>query len=67
MTQGSSGADLFSSLLVSLVIADVFFALFPWVMVWDLQMPRREKLTIAGSFSLGLMYVLLFVATTMKR
>ncbi|KAH8175667.1 hypothetical protein LIA77_04085 [Sarocladium implicatum] len=41
-------------LCVSLVIADVFFALFPWVMVWDLQMPRREKLTIAGSFSLGL-------------
>jgi hypothetical protein len=42
-------------LCVSTVLVDFFFAIFPWIIVWDLQMPKREKYTIAGSMSLGLM------------
>ena len=39
------------------VIADFFFAIFPWVFLWKLQMNKREKIVIAASMSLGLMYV----------
>lgn len=39
------------------MFADFFFALFPWLFLWSLQMGRREKLVIAGSMSLGLLYV----------
>ncbi|KAK3389998.1 hypothetical protein B0H63DRAFT_106289 [Podospora didyma] len=41
-------------LCVSTIVVDVFFAIFPWIIVWDLHMPKREKFTIAGSMSLGL-------------
>ncbi|KAK4096346.1 hypothetical protein N658DRAFT_511291 [Parathielavia hyrcaniae] len=41
-------------LCVSTVLVDFFFAIFPWIIVWPLQMPQREKYTIAGSMSLGL-------------
>ncbi|SPO00301.1 related to integral membrane protein pth11 [Cephalotrichum gorgonifer] len=41
-------------LCVSTIICDFFYALFPWVIIKDLQMHRREKYTIAASFSLGL-------------
>lgn len=40
---------------VSTICCDFFYAIFPWIIVKDLQMPKREKMTIAGSFSLGLM------------
>lgn len=39
----------------STIIVDTFFAIFPWIIVWPLQMAKREKFTIAGSMSLGLM------------
>jgi hypothetical protein len=42
-------------LTVSTILVDFFFAIFPWIIVWPLQMPQREKYTIAGSMSLGLM------------
>ncbi|GAB1315542.1 hypothetical protein MFIFM68171_05752 [Madurella fahalii] len=41
-------------LCISTILVDFFFAIFPWVIVWPLNMPRREKYTIAGSMSLGL-------------
>ncbi|KAK3376498.1 hypothetical protein B0T24DRAFT_221134 [Lasiosphaeria ovina] len=41
-------------LCVSTILADFFYATFPWVIVWPLHMGKREKLTIAGSMSLGL-------------
>ena len=35
--------------------ADFFLAGFPWVFIWKLNMKHREKMTIAGSMSLGVM------------
>ncbi|CAM1502522.1 Fc.00g045060.m01.CDS01 [Cosmosporella sp. VM-42] len=32
---------------------DFFFAIFPWVFIWGLNMKRKEKITIAGSMSFG--------------
>ncbi|KAF4962987.1 hypothetical protein FSARC_8964 [Fusarium sarcochroum] len=39
---------------ISCAIADFFFAIFPWFFIWRLNMKRREKITIAGSMSLGI-------------
>jgi hypothetical protein len=36
---------------------DIFFAIFPWFFIWNLQMAYREKITIAGSLSLGIVWV----------
>ncbi|KAK3303642.1 uncharacterized protein B0T15DRAFT_402521 [Chaetomium strumarium] len=41
-------------LCISTITVDFFFAVFPWIIVYPLQMPQREKYTIAGSMSLGL-------------
>ncbi|KAH6640342.1 hypothetical protein F5144DRAFT_91105 [Chaetomium tenue] len=41
-------------LCISTILVDFFFAIFPWIIVWPLKMPQREKYTIAGSMSLGL-------------
>ncbi|KUI60570.1 hypothetical protein VP1G_07795 [Cytospora mali] len=35
------------------VFADFSFAVLPWLFIWSLNMSRHEKLTIAGSMSLG--------------
>ncbi|KAM0235149.1 hypothetical protein ACHAPO_005945 [Fusarium lateritium] len=35
------------------VVVDFFFAIFPWVFIWKLNMKQKEKMTIAGSMSLG--------------
>ncbi len=48
-------ADLQPSCAVSTILVDFFFAIFPWIIVMPLHMPQREKFTIAGSMSLGLM------------
>jgi hypothetical protein len=45
------------TLCILCVIADFFFALFPWLFLWKLQMNQREKMVIAISLSLGLLYV----------
>jgi len=37
---------------------DFFFAIFPWIFIWSLRMPRREKIMLAGSMSLGVMWVI---------
>jgi hypothetical protein len=37
---------------------DFFFAAFPWLFIWSLRMQRREKVMLASSMSLGIMYVL---------
>ncbi|KAK4149178.1 hypothetical protein C8A00DRAFT_47148 [Chaetomidium leptoderma] len=42
------------TLCILCVIADFFFAIFPWTFLWNLQMNQREKIVIAGSLSLGL-------------
>lgn len=50
-------------LVASTIITDFFFAIFPWIIIWNLQMPRQEKITIGCSMSLGLMSVLLMSST----
>ncbi|KAK6212556.1 hypothetical protein LQW54_005141 [Pestalotiopsis sp. IQ-011] len=40
-------------LCVLCVMVDFFFALFPWLFIWRLQMNKREKLVILSSMSLG--------------
>ncbi|GAB1319258.1 Integral membrane protein pth11 [Madurella fahalii] len=42
------------TLCILCVLADFFFALFPWLFLWNLQMNQREKIVIAASMSLGL-------------
>lgn len=37
------------------VVADFFFAMFPWLFLWNLNMNPREKIVIAASLSLGLL------------
>ncbi|ETS78566.1 hypothetical protein PFICI_10628 [Pestalotiopsis fici W106-1] len=40
-------------LCILCVMVDFFFALFPWLFIWKLQMNKREKLVILSSMSLG--------------
>lgn len=50
----SFGIAPFSLLLgVACIVADFFFAAFPWLFIWGLNMKHREKVTIAASMSLG--------------
>lgn len=37
------------------IFADFFFATLPWLFIWSLNMSRHEKVTIAGSMSLGVL------------
>lgn len=37
------------------VLLDLWYAAFPWYMLWGVQMPRREKLLIQISLSLGVL------------
>jgi hypothetical protein len=39
---------------ITCVAADLFFAIFPWVFVWKLNKPLKERAIIAGAMSLGL-------------
>jgi len=39
------------------IIADFFFAAFPWLFIWNLKMKYKEKVIISASLSLGVMYV----------
>lgn len=36
------------------MFTDLFFAVFPWIFMWKLNMNQREKLVILSSMSLGL-------------
>lgn len=38
-------------------ICDFFFAIFPWLFIWSLRMPQREKIMLASGMSIGVMYV----------
>lgn len=33
---------------------DFFLAIFPWFVLWELNMKRREKITVCLSLSLGI-------------
>lgn len=35
------------------VVMDFAFAIFPWFIIWDLNMKRKEKITVACGLSLG--------------
>lgn len=37
------------------VLADFFFAFFPWLFIWKLNLKPREKALILSSLSLGIM------------
>lgn len=39
------------------VVADFGFAILPWFVIWDLNMKRKEKITVAVGLSLGVLYV----------
>ncbi|KAK3491077.1 uncharacterized protein B0T23DRAFT_397110 [Neurospora hispaniola] len=34
-------------------VCDFIFAIFPWLFIWSLRMPRREKMMLASGMSLG--------------
>ncbi|KAK1240372.1 hypothetical protein MKX07_004400 [Trichoderma sp. CBMAI-0711] len=36
------------------VTVDLWYAAFPWYLLWNIQMPKREKRVIASSLSLGI-------------
>uniref|UniRef100_A0A8H7NR43 Rhodopsin domain-containing protein n=1 Tax=Bionectria ochroleuca TaxID=29856 RepID=A0A8H7NR43_BIOOC len=38
----------------TLVFADFYFALFPWLFIWKLNMKKREKIVVLCSMSLGI-------------
>ncbi|KAK6836991.1 hypothetical protein PG987_007486 [Apiospora arundinis] len=35
------------------IVADLFFAILPWIFIWKLNIPKREKIILAASLSLG--------------
>ncbi|KAI1334088.1 hypothetical protein F5Y15DRAFT_430106 [Xylariaceae sp. FL0016] len=37
---------------------DILFAVLPWTFIWKLKAPRRERIVIAGSMSLGILAAL---------
>ncbi|KAK8112433.1 hypothetical protein PG984_012959 [Apiospora sp. TS-2023a] len=39
------------------IVADLFFAILPWIFIWKLNIPKREKIILAFSLSLGILYV----------
>lgn len=41
-------------LALGTIAADLFFAVLPWLFIWKLNAPRREKITLAASLSLGI-------------
>lgn len=42
--------------IVLCVVADFFFAAFPWLFILGLQMKTKERMVILSSLSLGVMY-----------
>ncbi|KAM0331278.1 hypothetical protein ACHAQA_002948 [Verticillium albo-atrum] len=42
-------------LAMGTIAVDLYFAILPWIFIWKLNLSRREKLTIAGSLSLGIL------------
>ncbi|KAK7959929.1 uncharacterized protein PG986_004783 [Apiospora aurea] len=36
------------------IVADLFFPIFPWIFIWKLNIPKREKIILAVSLSLGI-------------
>lgn len=44
-------------LSVFTIVADLFFAILPWIFIWKLNIPKREKIILAVSLSLGILYV----------
>lgn len=41
------------TLSIFCIFVDFFFAIFPWILLWNLSMDKREKFLILGSMSLG--------------
>ncbi|KAH6686967.1 hypothetical protein F5X68DRAFT_232290 [Plectosphaerella plurivora] len=37
------------------ILVDLYFAVLPWIFIWKLNIPRKEKFVIAGSMSLGVL------------
>ncbi|KAG7110300.1 hypothetical protein HYQ44_011202 [Verticillium longisporum] len=42
-------------LAMGTIAVDIYFAVLPWIFIFKLNLSRREKLTIAGSLSLGIL------------
>lgn len=40
---------------LSIVVVEVFYASFPWLLVRKLQMPRKEKILVGSCMSFGYM------------
>lgn len=43
------------TLSILCVVVDFSFAIFPWILLWNHSMNKREKIVIAGSMSLGVL------------
>jgi hypothetical protein len=43
------------NLLAILIVSDFFYALFPWIFMWKIQMGKKEKTLILCGLSLGIM------------
>ncbi|EGY14177.1 uncharacterized protein VDAG_05341 [Verticillium dahliae VdLs.17] len=41
--------------ILGTIAVDIYFAVLPWIFIFKLNLSRREKLTIAGSLSLGIL------------
>lgn len=41
------------SVSLCMILTEVFYASFPWYLIWRLQMPKRERITIGLCMSLG--------------
>jgi hypothetical protein len=39
------------------IFVDFFFAVFPWIFLYGLEMKRKEKMIVGCSLSIGIMYV----------
>lgn len=53
-------------MLAICIAVDFFFAGFPWIFIWNLNMARKEKLTIALSLSLGFFAAICGIIRTME-
>lgn len=38
---------------LSMILVEIFYACFPWYLIWHLQMPKREKTLIGMCMSFG--------------
>ncbi|KAK3323776.1 hypothetical protein B0T19DRAFT_443247 [Cercophora scortea] len=56
-----------TALFISSIVSNCFYAFFPWFILWNLNMNRREKIGIAVSMSFGLFAIVCSVERLNER